>query len=484
MNTKIKFGFYTLSVILFQSVLKLIGVLLTDSLSFLSETVDTFVDIGFIALTIYFLYQAEQPADFDHMFGHAKIDSIGALIQGIVIIIIYGLLIYNAIRVLISGVIEINNAEAGIFLLVISFVVNVSYSRILISQGKKRKSLSLEIQGLNLFQDSLRALLVMFDFVLTFFGIVIFDPIISIIISIWIIRGASKLSKEGVDNLMDVNPINRYVMEEFRSKIFDIKYVNGVEELKLRSDNDKLFIDLILSVEDHISIARANEIPNEVKSLAKKLAPNYDIEMIIEMNPLGSETSYKENLMNIIYSTIPEYPQIMEFKDFNLLSLEEKLFLSFTILMNPELSLQQAHDISTQFENRIKEQAPQVTRIITHIEPLTTYKKLGEEKISLGLNGEQTKEQLQKKIEEVLKQNAFVKGYHGLEFWKSFDYYILEIHVFFEGTLDISKVHEIVTQLEQDIKNELKLEEFIEIIIHSEPFIGRTNGVFLKTENK
>ncbi|MHA1916212.1 MAG: hypothetical protein ACW97V_17825 [Promethearchaeota archaeon] len=45
MDIKLKFGIYTLIVILFQSSLKLFGVLITGSLSFLSETADTITDI-------------------------------------------------------------------------------------------------------------------------------------------------------------------------------------------------------------------------------------------------------------------------------------------------------------------------------------------------------------------------------------------------------------------------------------------------------
>ena len=48
MDDKIKYGLLSLGVILFQSVLKIYGVIITGSLSFLSETVDTFVDILFV----------------------------------------------------------------------------------------------------------------------------------------------------------------------------------------------------------------------------------------------------------------------------------------------------------------------------------------------------------------------------------------------------------------------------------------------------
>ena len=45
MDIKIKYAIFTLGIILFQSALKLIGVILTGSLSFLSETADTLIDI-------------------------------------------------------------------------------------------------------------------------------------------------------------------------------------------------------------------------------------------------------------------------------------------------------------------------------------------------------------------------------------------------------------------------------------------------------
>jgi len=56
MDIKIKYAIYTFCIILFQSFLKLIGVILTGSLSFLSETVDTLIDILFVSITLYSLY--------------------------------------------------------------------------------------------------------------------------------------------------------------------------------------------------------------------------------------------------------------------------------------------------------------------------------------------------------------------------------------------------------------------------------------------
>ena len=94
MDEKLKFGIISLIVIIFQSALKIYGVIITGSLSFLSETVDTIVDIVFVSITLYSIKHSQKPPDYEHMWGHSKTDPIGALIQGIILINLYIILVF------------------------------------------------------------------------------------------------------------------------------------------------------------------------------------------------------------------------------------------------------------------------------------------------------------------------------------------------------------------------------------------------------
>jgi len=248
MDEKIKFGILSLVIIIFQSVLKLYGVIMTGSLSFLSETVDTLTDIVFVSITLYSLSLSQKPPDYEHMYGHTKIDSIGAMVQGIILMILYIFLIGNAFQVLIKGEYEITNPLIGLQILIISFIVNLIFSRVLIWEGRRRKSLTLEIQGLNLFQDSIRAILVIISFIFVLFNIFFLDILFSIAISIWIIIGAFKLTKHGINDLSDINPINTLVLEDIRQKIFLLEHVNAIEDIKIRAYGRKLFLEVHLSL--------------------------------------------------------------------------------------------------------------------------------------------------------------------------------------------------------------------------------------------
>ncbi len=477
MNSKLKFGLFTLVVVLFQSTIKLIGVLLTGSLSFLSETVDTFTDILFVSLTLYSLYTSQKPADYEHMYGHSKIDSISGLIQGVILINIYGLLIYNAIQVVLSNRLEVFNPEVGIIILVISFIVNLVFSRLLISEGREQKSLTMEIQGLNLFQDSMRAVIVIFSFIFSYFNILFLDPIFSVILSIWIIIGAFKLAKGGVKDLTDTNPVSVIIIEKLRTDIFALEHVVGVHNLKVRVTGKTLFLEVNLSVEDHISIVHANEIIKSIRNSSNKLFPFYNVECIVEMNPLASEKSIGEGLINLIYSMKSEYPDIINFKDLNVFRLEDEHFISLIVVMNDSLSLTKAHEITSHFESELKKQAPYISRVITHIEGQRHGEPMSSNQIKCADVGPEMIKQIGEIIEEVLKKHSQVKGYHGLEFWATMDYCILEMHVFFDGSLNILQIHSYISELEKIIREELGIDNLETIFLHSEPIEGQTQGI-------
>ena len=477
MNDKVKFGIAALAVIIFQSVLKIYGIVITGSLSFLSESLDTFVDIIFVSITLYSVVQSDKPPDYEHMYGHSKIDPVGALVQGIILTNLYVFLIINTIGVILSGVYVLNAPEIGLQLIIISFIVNIVFSRILIWQGRRKKSLSLEIQGLNLFQDALRAIMVLLSFIFALFGATLLDPLFSILISCWIIVGALFLTKKGIKDLTDENPINVLILEEIRENIFYLDHVNGIEELRVRASGNKLFLEVHLSVEDHISVIHANEVTKSIRSICNSLIPHYDVECLIEMNPRGGETSIGEQIINLIYSSYTDYMDILNIKDVNLFTMGKEYFLSLTIIVNDSLQLDEAHKICTEFENELKKQATYLSRIITHIEGSQTTGKITPKQFSCSPVDDNRMAEIQQIIETILKNYDEVKGYHGFEFWTAIEYCVLETHIFFDRTLNIANVHECITNIEDDIRKQLNIGNLKEVILHSEPFTDRIDGI-------
>ncbi|MGV9172668.1 MAG: cation diffusion facilitator family transporter [Promethearchaeia archaeon] len=475
MNLPTKFAIISFLIIIFQSILKITAVLLTGSITLLSEAIDTIVDIFFAAMTLYSVYISEKPADFEHMFGHQKIDSIGGLVQGVILSVIYFLLIFNSVQIILEGSYQVTNPGSGIILILISFTVNIVYSRILIWQGTKQKSLSLRVQGLNLFQDSLRSILVLVSLFFSFYGFVILDPFFAIILSIFIIYSSLKLSKEGIEELTDTNPLNSMIIKELIEYINKIEHVNGIDDLKVRASGRKLFIEIVLLVEDHISMTHADRITKAINSLTEKLFPLYDPELIIQMNPKGGESTISEKVINLIRSIKEDHPEILRIKDINLFEFKNEHFVSMTMVVEKNLTLKEAHEVCTAFEEELKDQINEISRIITHFESEEKSKIKVEEISCKGIENEKISE-IREKIENILKAYENVKGYHGLECWNALNRCMIELHIFFKGQKDITEVHQDVERIEGDIRK-LNIKNLENVYLHSEPLEGRTDGI-------
>ncbi len=172
-----------------------------------------------------------------------------------------------------------------------------------------------------------------------------------------------------------------------------------------------------------------------------------------------------------------EYPQIINFKDLNIFILEENYFISLVVIVEESLSLTEAHNICTHFEKEIKLQAPHISRVITHLEGQPSSKKLASSQIKCSDVGDEMIGIIKQAVEEELRAHLQVRGYHGLEFWATFDYCILELHVFFDGSLNISETHNYITELEGKIREKLGIDNLDTIFLHSEPFESQKKGI-------
>jgi divalent metal cation (Fe/Co/Zn/Cd) transporter len=195
------------------------------------------------------------------------------------------------------------------------------------------------------------------------------------------------------------------------------------------------------------------------------------------MNPLGGERSFSEKIINLIYSMKSEYHKIIDVKNLNVFRIEDKYFIYMTIYVDENLTLKQAHDICTEFENELKQQVPLLDRIISHIESRYKERILTKPDVECLTIDNDTMNEIKRIMEDILKSHSYIKGYHGFEFWATFNACILELHVFFKGDLNIMQVHDYITDLENDIRDKLKIDNLQEIILHSEPLEGRKNGI-------
>ena len=83
--------------------MKLVVAIMTGSIGIISEAAHSALDFGAVALTLFAVRMSDKPADQKHQYGHAKVESVSALIEtGLLIVTSIGI-IYAAIQRLMGG---------------------------------------------------------------------------------------------------------------------------------------------------------------------------------------------------------------------------------------------------------------------------------------------------------------------------------------------------------------------------------------------
>ena len=114
--------------------------LLTGSLGVLSEALHSLIDFGATVMTWFAVRWADLPADDDHHFGHAKIESVTALLEAVLLVLTAIYIAYEATLRLWSGQMPIQVEWWAPALIAVAIAVDFNRSRAL---AKVAKDLSL-----------------------------------------------------------------------------------------------------------------------------------------------------------------------------------------------------------------------------------------------------------------------------------------------------------------------------------------------------
>jgi cation diffusion facilitator family transporter len=238
---------------------------LTGSISILAQAADSLLDLFAGLITFFAIRIAAKPADAEHPYGHGKVEDIAGVVQGILIFIAGGLIIYSAIVRIIDGS-SIELAEAGIAVMAVSIVVSIFLSRHLMSVSQHTGSVALEANARNIATDVYSASAVLVGLaIVRFTGLNIIDPILAIGVAIYILKVAIDTIRKPVSGLLDetLPPSQQTVIESCLRK--HSREVSGFHALRTRRAGNQSYIDLHLVMARDISLEQAHQICDRIE---------------------------------------------------------------------------------------------------------------------------------------------------------------------------------------------------------------------------
>lgn len=177
--------------------------LLTDSVGLLSDAIESLVNLVGAVMALTMLTIAARPADESHVYGHSKAEYFASFIEGLLILgAAAGIATAALNRFLHPRALE--QLGLGLAVSVVASIINLFVARILMNQGKKRQSISLEADAHHLMTDVWTSVGVISGVAIAgFTGWDILDPFIAIIVAINIIWTSIQLIRRSVGGLMD-----------------------------------------------------------------------------------------------------------------------------------------------------------------------------------------------------------------------------------------------------------------------------------------
>ena len=263
---------------------KLGAYVVTGAVSLLSSLVDSTVDAMASIVTLIGVHHALKPADRAHRFGHGKSEPLAALGQAFFISGSAVLLSYEAINRLINPA-PLRETAVGIAVMVFAIaatLVLVGFQRYVV---RHTESVAIGADALHYRGDLFMNLAVIAALLLTqLTGQTYFDPVFAMGISAYLIWGAWQISKSSLDILMD-REIGVGQSARIEEIVMSHPETRGIHDLRTRSSGDRVFIEFHLELDEHLTLAEAHHITDQVESEVAQAFGN--AEVLVHQEPAG-----------------------------------------------------------------------------------------------------------------------------------------------------------------------------------------------------
>ena len=288
-----RFAWLSIAAAVLTIALKMGAYWLTNSVSLLSDALESLVNLVSAIIALIALHIASRPADEEFSFGYSKVEFFSSGFEGGMILVAAGSIIVTAVPRLINPQ-PLEQVGLGVIVSVVASLINLGVSRVLASAGKSNNSITLEADAHHLMTDVITTGGVLIGVGLVYLsGWQILDPIIAILVALNILRTGFSLVRQSAKGLLDVSlPEDDVSTIQHIFKGYDQQ---GIEfhALRTRSAAARGFVSVHILVPGHWTVKDAHLQADQVEQKIYQQLPN--IAVFTHVEPLGDPLSFEDS---------------------------------------------------------------------------------------------------------------------------------------------------------------------------------------------
>jgi cation diffusion facilitator family transporter len=440
-----------------MTTLKIAVGLTTGSLGILSEAAHSVLDLVAALVTFFSVRVSDKPADAEHQYGHGKIENFSAFIETSLLIITFIGIIYEAIARLFYRHVEIEPSWIAFLVLFVSMGVDWWRSRALGRIAAKYHSQALEADALHFATDIWASGVVAVGLVLVQVGrmksiewLGAADPIAALFVAGVVVYVSSRLARKTIDALVDAAPSG--VRGKIVAALAEVDGLLEVDRVRIRHAGARYFADLSIGLDRNVTFQRSEQVADAVTAAVRGILPDADVMVHPIPRPAG-----RENFFDRVRAVATRHN--LNVHDVSIQDLGGRLHVEQHLELDEHLSLKEAHDRVTLLEAEIRQDIPEISSILTHIESEPATIESGDEMVQDA--------NLEVKLKAIVSEFPEILDVHDVEVKRVRGRTYVSFHVTFSDELPLARVHDVQTDLE--IRFKQAAPDLFRVLIHPEP---------------
>jgi len=252
---------------IFLSIIKVLAGIIGNSSAIMVDGVHSLSDVFSSIVAFLGVKFSSKEEDEDHQYGHEKFELVASKILSIVLIITGSLIAYESIQNIINE--NFNSPKIiAIYAAIISIIFKEWMYRYTMNAAIKIESTGLKADAWHHRSDSLSSIAALIGIAGAMKGILILEPIASILISVFIIKIGVEIYIESVNGLIDKAAPSE-IVESIKKAVLDVGGVIEIDLLKTRQHSNKIYVDIEIAADGKISLNESHKIAEEVHDVVE-----------------------------------------------------------------------------------------------------------------------------------------------------------------------------------------------------------------------
>ncbi|MFW9782496.1 MAG: cation diffusion facilitator family transporter [Candidatus Heimdallarchaeota archaeon] len=245
-------------------ILEIFGGIITNSIALLSDAGHMFTHSFAIGISLLAIIIARKPPCHHKTFGLYRAEVLAAFINGLFLIPIVGIMVYEAILRF------INPQEVfGFYMLIIALIgLSVNITSVLILRGSQRNNLNVKSVFYHMIADAASSIgIVIASIIISYTGFNFLDPLVSLGISVIILYWAWSVLRESTRILLEMAPKGMnidIIREELKENFQEVIDLYNAHLWTITPD--MLVFSAYLKVDDNILNSNQGDLVSKIKN--------------------------------------------------------------------------------------------------------------------------------------------------------------------------------------------------------------------------